>query len=41
MADALPFIDAGFSVRERLHLLAHSMGDLPAPEHLDATRPPE
>ena len=22
MADALPFIDAGFSVRERLHLLA-------------------
>jgi ribosomal protein S18 acetylase RimI-like enzyme len=33
MADALPFIDAGFSVRERLHLLAHSMGDLPAPGH--------
>jgi ribosomal protein S18 acetylase RimI-like enzyme len=30
-ADALPFLDAGFSVRERLHLLAHSMGDLPQP----------
>ena len=33
MTDALPFIDAGFSVRERLHLLAHSMGDLPLPAH--------
>jgi len=33
MTDALPFIDAGFSVRERLHLLAHSMGDLPLPTH--------
>jgi ribosomal protein S18 acetylase RimI-like enzyme len=33
MADALPFLDAGFSVRERLHLLAHSMGPLPAPAH--------
>jgi ribosomal protein S18 acetylase RimI-like enzyme len=32
-ADALPFLDAGFSVRERLHLLAHSMGPLPAPAH--------
>jgi ribosomal protein S18 acetylase RimI-like enzyme len=32
-ADALPFIDAGFSVRERLHLLAHSMSDIPDPEH--------
>ncbi|HEY3725372.1 MAG TPA: GNAT family N-acetyltransferase [Acidimicrobiia bacterium] len=30
-ADALPFLDAGFSVRERLHLLAHAMGDLPQP----------
>src|SRR6478735_82021 len=30
-ADALPFLDAGFSVRERLHLLAHAMGDLPLP----------
>jgi ribosomal protein S18 acetylase RimI-like enzyme len=29
--DVLPFLDAGFSVRERLHLLAHSMGDLPQP----------
>jgi ribosomal protein S18 acetylase RimI-like enzyme len=32
-ADALPFLDAGFSVRERLHLLAHAMGDLPQPPH--------
>lgn len=32
-ADALPFLDAGFSVRERLHLLAHAMGDLPQPRH--------
>lgn len=32
-ADALPFLDAGFSVRERLHLLAHAMGDLPLPPH--------
>lgn len=24
-ADALPFVDAGFTVRERLHLLAHDM----------------
>jgi ribosomal protein S18 acetylase RimI-like enzyme len=30
-ADVLPFLDAGFSVRERLHLLAHSMGDIPQP----------
>jgi ribosomal protein S18 acetylase RimI-like enzyme len=29
--DVLPFLDAGFSVRERLHLLAHAMGDLPQP----------
>ena len=33
-ADALPFIDAGFDVRERLHLLEHDLDDLPA-------RPPE
>lgn len=32
-AEALPFIDAGFSVRERLHLLAHGMDDLPLPPH--------
>jgi ribosomal protein S18 acetylase RimI-like enzyme len=32
-ADAMPFLDAGFSVRERLHLLAHAMGDLPQPPH--------
>ncbi len=37
MADALPFLDAGFSVRERLHLLAHSMGDLP---RADPRHPP-
>lgn len=28
-ADSLPFVDAGFRVRERLHLLAHDMSDLP------------
>ncbi|HZR15035.1 MAG TPA: GNAT family N-acetyltransferase [Acidimicrobiia bacterium] len=28
-ADALPFVDAGFAVRERLHLLAHDMVRLP------------
>jgi ribosomal-protein-alanine N-acetyltransferase len=28
-ADTLPFIDAGFSVRERLHLLMHDMRELP------------
>src|SRR5438105_7307540 len=27
--DALPFIDSGFAVRQRLHLLAHDMSDLP------------
>jgi ribosomal protein S18 acetylase RimI-like enzyme len=32
-ADALPFLDAGFSVRERLHLLAHPMVDLDPPPH--------
>ncbi len=30
-ADALPFVDAGFTVRERLHLLAHDMRELPWP----------
>lgn len=29
-ADALVFIDAGFSTRERLHLLAHDMRSVPA-----------
>jgi ribosomal-protein-alanine N-acetyltransferase len=29
--DALPFVDAGFVVRERLHLLGHDMEDLPIP----------
>jgi ribosomal protein S18 acetylase RimI-like enzyme len=28
-ADAVPFVDAGFAVRERLHLLAHDLDDLP------------
>jgi GNAT superfamily N-acetyltransferase len=28
-ADALPFVDAGFDVRERLHLLEHDLDDLP------------
>jgi ribosomal protein S18 acetylase RimI-like enzyme len=28
--DALPFVDAGFTVRQRLHLLAHDMADLPS-----------
>jgi ribosomal protein S18 acetylase RimI-like enzyme len=29
-ADSLPFVDAGFEVRERLHLLEHDLQDLPA-----------
>jgi hypothetical protein len=29
-ADALPFVDTGFEVRERLHLLEHDLDDLPA-----------
>jgi ribosomal protein S18 acetylase RimI-like enzyme len=29
-ADSLPFIDAGFDVRERLHLLEHDLSGLPA-----------
>jgi ribosomal protein S18 acetylase RimI-like enzyme len=28
-ADSVPFVDAGFSVRERLHLLAHDLDELP------------
>ena len=28
-ADSLPFVDAGFSVRERLHLLEHTLHDVP------------
>ena len=30
-ADSLPFVDAGFGVRERLHLLEHDCRDVPAP----------
>jgi len=30
-ADSLPFVDAGFEVRERLHLLEHDLASLPAP----------
>ncbi len=30
-ADSLPFVDAGFTVRERLHLLAHDLAGLPTP----------
>lgn len=30
-ADSLPFVDAGFEVRERLHLLEHDLTSLPAP----------
>jgi ribosomal protein S18 acetylase RimI-like enzyme len=29
-AEALPFVDAGFSVHERLHLLAHDLVEIPA-----------
>jgi ribosomal protein S18 acetylase RimI-like enzyme len=32
-AEALPFVDAGFSVHERLHLLAHDLVDVPEPGH--------
>ena len=28
-ADAAPFVDAGFGVRERLYLLGHDLNDLP------------
>jgi ribosomal protein S18 acetylase RimI-like enzyme len=30
-ADSVPFVDAGFAVRERLHLLAHDLDRLPPP----------
>ena len=30
-ADSAPFVDAGFAVRERLHLLAHDLDQLPPP----------
>ncbi|MGH8984975.1 MAG: GNAT family N-acetyltransferase [Acidimicrobiia bacterium] len=30
-ADCLPFVDAGFRVRERLHLLEHDLTELPTP----------
>jgi ribosomal protein S18 acetylase RimI-like enzyme len=33
--DSLPFVDAGFEVRERLHLLEHLLGDIPAPTSLE------
>jgi ribosomal protein S18 acetylase RimI-like enzyme len=33
-ADSLAFVDAGFAVRERLHLLAHDLRDLPEPTHV-------
>ena len=32
-AEALPFVDAGFSVHERLHLLAHDLVDVPEATH--------
>lgn len=35
-ADSLAFVDAGFAVRERLHLLSHDMHRFPHPDH--ATR---
>ena len=38
--DALPFVDAGFSMRERLHLLEHDLTGLPStrPSHLRLRR---
>lgn len=30
-AETLPFVDAGFSVQERLHLLHHDLDDVPEP----------
>jgi ribosomal protein S18 acetylase RimI-like enzyme len=30
-ADSLPFVDAGFAVRERLDLLSHDLHDIPVP----------
>ena len=32
-ADTLPFVDAGFSVHERLHLLRHDLGAIPRTDH--------
>ncbi len=32
-AEALPFVDAGFAVHERLHLLAHDLADVPGADH--------
>lgn len=32
-SDSLPFVDAGFAVRERLHLLAHDLEAIPEPTH--------
>lgn len=32
-ADTLAFVDAGFSVRERLHVLAHDLRELPDARH--------
>jgi ribosomal protein S18 acetylase RimI-like enzyme len=37
-ADALPFVDAGFDVRERLHLLEHDLDDVPARPELRTRR---
>lgn len=37
-ADVLPFADAGFAVRERLHLLTHDLRDLGAPPPARPTR---
>ncbi len=33
--DSLPFVDAGFGMRERLHLLEHSLYDIPGPSGAD------
>lgn len=32
-AESLPFVDAGFALRERLHLLEHDLSRLPARRH--------
>ncbi|MGZ4674909.1 MAG: GNAT family N-acetyltransferase [Acidimicrobiia bacterium] len=32
-AETLPFVDAGFRVHERLHLLVHDLEDLPEPRY--------
>lgn len=32
-AETLPFVDAGFAVHERLHLLVHDLADIPPVEH--------